>query len=134
MIGVDFPDDGQFSRSAFRTQVPNLSARIGDKIFKVKDLSVAGIAVFDDECCMESGTKVEIDLMLKDKVFLKELPAEVVRAKKDEGFVGLSFYGLDRRRQALLDKLVLEVQKRVIVKRKKQIDQDCCSEKKSDSG
>lgn len=113
-------DEGH--RRAFRTSVPGLTVRIGGspKDIAVKDFSATGIAVAAGSGWSDTDSTVKIKLLLNGKLFLDDLKARVVRLA-DAGIIALDFMELDRRKQGRLDKLALEVQKRIIdlKKRKK---------------
>lgn len=119
-FNVSLPDAEEKLRKAFRTRVPGLTARFLelDVTLPVKDLSATGFAV-EGEAGMTEGSEHTIDLLLNDKLFLGDIRSTVIRTM-DNGIVGLNFGTLDRRKQQRLDKLVLEVQKRLIALRKKQ--------------
>ena len=111
-------DDSQ--RRAFRAKVPGLKVAVPAKkaSYDVMDLSAMGLAFRDDAKSFKENTIITFDLYLNDKVFLAELTARVMRML-DNGLVGCNFEGNDHRKEARLDKLVLEVQKRLIALRKK---------------
>ncbi|MEW5771940.1 MAG: PilZ domain-containing protein [Thermodesulfobacteriota bacterium] len=111
-------DDSQ--RRAFRAKVPGLKVAVPDRSasYDVMDLSAMGLAFRDDAKSFKENTIITFDLYLNDKVFLAELTARVMRML-DNGLVGCNFEGNDHRKEARLDKLVLEVQKRLIALRKK---------------
>jgi len=111
-------DDTQ--RRAFRAKIPGLTVHLAktDTVYKVADLSAMGLAFFDDARAFDEGEPVTFDLLLNNKVFLSELKAKVMRVLQN-GLVGCDFEINDHRKEARLDKLVLEVQKRLIAMRKK---------------
>ena len=118
------PDEnGQF-RKAFRTKVPGLSVRFPalDRVMDVMDLSATGFAVLDSEKGFKENQSYETELLIKDKLFLRGVNAVVMRVL-DNGIIGMNFVDLDRQKQIKLDKLVLEVQKRLIALRKKKREQ-----------
>lgn len=112
-------------RKAFRTKVPGLSVRFPavKKVYEVKDLSATGFAVLDTEKVFKEGQLLECDLLINKKLFLGEVKAEIMRVL-DKGIIGINFVELARQQQVKLDKLVLEVQKRLIELRKKQRERD----------
>ncbi|WP_243546798.1 PilZ domain-containing protein [Pseudodesulfovibrio tunisiensis] len=118
-IKLDGGDDQL--RKAFRTRVPGLAARFRDRELQldVKDLSASGFAVLEQTGAFKEGERLAIDLLIRNKLFLGDVGAEVMRVL-DNGIVGMNFLELDRQKQTKLDKLVLEVQKRLIELRKKQ--------------
>lgn len=108
-------------RKAFRTKVPGLTVRFPSmkKLFEVKDLSATGYAILDPDKGFKEGQAVEVDLLINKKLFLSGVKSEIMRVL-DNGIVGINFVELERQKQVKLDKLVLEVQKRLIELRKKQ--------------
>lgn len=121
---IQVPDDDEQLRKAFRTRVPGLTARFPSlkKVFEVKDLSATGFAILDPDKRFKEDQPLEVDLLIKKKLFLGEAKAVVMRVLEN-GIIGINFVDLDRQRQVKLDKLVLEVQKRLIELRKKQREQ-----------
>ena len=112
-------------RKAFRTKVPGLMVRFQalKKAFDVKDLSATGYAILDSDKGFKEGQVVEADLLINKKLFLRGVKSEIMRVL-DNGIVGINFIELERQKQVKLDKLVLEVQKRLIELRKKQREQE----------
>lgn len=108
-------------RKAFRTKVPGLNVRFPalKKVYEVKDLSATGFAILETGKLFKEGQRIECELLIKKKLFLSGVEAEVMRVL-DNGIIGINFVELDLKKQAKLDKLVLEVQKRLIELRKKQ--------------
>ncbi|SDL39575.1 PilZ domain-containing protein [Maridesulfovibrio ferrireducens] len=108
------------ARGAFRTSVPGLAIRIKGypDPFSVKDFSVNGLAFTSGKDVFEVGTPLEVDLLLGSKEILLGITLEIVR-DIGKGLMGCIFIGLDKYQEARLDKLVLEIQKRMILLRKK---------------
>lgn len=106
-------------RKAFRTRVPGFHVKVEGKVYEVKDLSASGFAVGDRSGLLKEGTGHTATFYLNKKMFLSEVGSEVVRVL-DNGIVGFNFVGLERRQAIKMDKLVLEIQKRLIELRKKQ--------------
>ncbi|MCM0755139.1 PilZ domain-containing protein [Desulfovibrio aminophilus] len=113
------PNDDDQLRKAFRTRVPGLLIRVADsgKEYQVKDLSASGFAILEEARVFKEGQAFEFDLLLARKLFLSQIKGRVMRVL-DNGIVGCNFQDLDRRQEMKLDKLVLEVQKRLIELRK----------------
>lgn len=111
-------DDSQ--RRAFRAKVPGLQVAVpaNKAAYDVVDLSAMGLAFRDETKSFKENTIITFDLHLNGKVFLAELTARVMRVLAN-GIIGCNFEGNDHRKEARLDKLVLEVQKRLIALRKK---------------
>jgi len=105
-------------RQAYRAKVPGLSAR--DKAtgsgYSVQDISAGGLSLDDRNETLKKGDAIEIDVLLKDRVIIAGLKAEVARRQNETA--GLKFTGLSQRQEERLDKLVLEVQKYLISKNK----------------
>lgn len=112
-------------RKAFRTKVPGLTVRFPsvDEAFEVKDLSATGYAILDPGKRFKEGQTVDADLLINKKLFLSGVHSEIMRVL-DNGIVGINFVELERQKQVKLDKLVLEVQKRLIELRKKQREEE----------
>jgi hypothetical protein len=83
----------------------------------VSDISASGFAFEDNPRGYSSGLEFTFDLLLSKKLFLGELKGKVMRVL-DRGIIGCNFMEMDRRQEIKLDKLVLEVQKRLIELRK----------------
>ncbi|SKA73580.1 PilZ domain-containing protein [Desulfobaculum bizertense] len=111
---------GTGQRKAFRTRIPGLeiSLKATGESFVVLDLSATGLAFRKPRNDFRKDTRLEFDLLLNKKLFIPGLKADIMRVCAD-GLVGLGFADNDRRQEARLDKLVLEVQKRMIALRKK---------------
>lgn len=106
-------------RQAYRTVVPGLVARVSgtDGAFPVDNVSAGGIAMLAPGNDFAAGESLTLDLLLLGTPYIIALPARVVRLGVD-GLVGCAFSPLDLRQEARLDKLILEVQKRLIAWRK----------------
>jgi len=123
---ISIPSADDRMRQAYRTRVPGFFACFPevDAQCPVKDLSATGFAIVDEQHRFTEGNEYKAELRIKEKVFLDEF---TVKAKRvlDNGLVGFTFHKLDRRSQLKLDKLVLEVQKRLIAyKKAKQAQED----------
>lgn len=121
---ITVPDGDEKLRKAFRTKVPGLTARFPalDKTMDVMDLSASGFAVLDPDKGFKENQTLETELLIKEKLFLRGMTACVMRVL-DNGIIGMNFVDLERKQQHKLDKLVLEVQKRLIALRKKKREQ-----------
>jgi len=111
--------DEKQQRRAFRTNVPGLEIWIPARNlrYRVGDLSALGLAFVDKSRSFREGETLELDMFLNKKLFLAGLKIRVMRVL-DNGIIGCNFEGLDPRKEARLDKLVLEVQKRMIALRR----------------
>lgn len=133
-MDFDIRFDGEESlRKAFRTRVPGLKATFVETgtVFEIKDVSASGFAVQDQHRRFAENEVHDVHVHLGESLFLKSVKAQVMRVL-DNGIVGLNFLDLDRRQTMRLDKLVLEVQKRLIAMRKARKKQE--AEQDSDSG
>ena len=124
-FSFDLPGGASQARRAFRIKVPGLEVWIEEKgeAFAIEDLSALGMAFFShDPGAFEPERLLTCDLLLNQKLFIAALSARVKRIMPDAGpdvcSVGCAFEGLDLKQEARLDKLVLEVQKRLIALRK----------------
>lgn len=108
-------------RQAFRTRVPGLDVRVitqnGPQDFPVNDISATGFAFADSPRKYSAGMVFSFDLLLGKRLFLGDLKGKVMRVL-DKGIIGCNFMEMERRQEIKLDKLVLEVQKRLIELRK----------------
>lgn len=116
---VRLPNEDEQLRKAFRTRVPGLTIREAQSgmEYQVKDLSSSGFAILDESRAFKEGRTIDFDLLLARKLFLQGVKGKVRRIL-DNGIVGCNFVELNQRQEAKLDKLVLEVQKRLIELRK----------------
>lgn len=109
-------------RQAFRTRVPGLDVRVvtksGPQDFPVSDISASGFAFAANPRDYSSGMILSFDLLLGKRLFLGDLKAKVMRVITEKGIIGCNFQEMERRQEIKLDKLVLEVQKRLIELRK----------------
>ena len=110
-------------RGAFRTSLPGLSILLYcGKEYAVRDLSSGGIGFVADPGVSAAeglvpGSVQSLTLCVGGKPYITQLMGKVVRVTL-EGIVAMAFEGLDRTKELRLDKLVLEIQKRLIAKRK----------------
>jgi len=119
-------DEEDKLRQAYRTRVPGLDVRVitksGPQDFPVSDISASGFAFADNPRGYNSGMTFSFDLLLNKKLFLGDLKGKVMRVITEKGIIGCNFDGMERRQEIKLDKLVLEVQKRLIELRKAKRD------------
>lgn len=116
---IEVPD-GDNQRGAFRARIPGLKAKVRETgaSFDVKDVSATGTALLATvESRLKEGATVTLDLLIADKPVLVGLKTQIVRRINEE-VLACKFVSPDRRQEARLDKLVLEVQKRMIAQRK----------------
>ncbi|WP_319765202.1 PilZ domain-containing protein [Maridesulfovibrio sp.] len=117
---MDISFDSSSARGAFRTSLPGLALRIEGKesTYSVKDFSVNGLAFSAGDDTFEVNETFMVDFVLGKKALLTGLEIKVVR-DIGKGLMGCIYVDLDKYQEARLDKLVLEVQKRMIKLRKK---------------
>ena len=113
-------DEGDLKRAAFRAAIPGLEMRErqSGRSYAVKDISATGLGVSDPEKSLNQGVRYEVDLLINRKPYIEGVAVKVVR-QTQSGTAEVVFDVLDRRQEASLDKLILEVQKRLIALRKK---------------
>ncbi|THB68231.1 MAG: PilZ domain-containing protein [Desulfovibrio sp.] len=115
-----FPKEPEHKREAFRASLPGLKAKLAgtDREYAVKDISAAGMALHNpSKRGFRAGDVLALEIILNNKTLLTSVAVTVKRVL-DNGLVGCSFVGLSPRQEAHLDKLVLEVQKRLIAVKK----------------
>lgn len=119
-FSISMPGDNDKLRQAYRTRVPGFMVLVKklNRQYEVKDLSATGFAVMDKEEVFSENTEFEVDFILNKKPFITDINSIVMRVVGN-GIVGFNFVDLERKKQIKLDKLVLEVQKRLIALRKK---------------
>lgn len=119
---IQMPGEDDKLRQAYRTRVPGLDIRVtserGVQDFPILDISASGFAFGDNPRFYSSGQELQVQLLLAKRLFLDDVKAKVMRVITEKGIIGCVFTGLDRRQEIKLDKLVLEVQKRLIELRK----------------
>ena len=105
-------------RRAFRAVPPGLTVRVEGTLdsFDVNDISAGGVCMTAPEIRFEKGRNLRLDLLIAGRLFLKGVEALVVRAVPGE--CACAFQNLTRHQELKLDKLVLEVQKRDIIRRR----------------
>ncbi|WP_035065427.1 PilZ domain-containing protein [Nitratidesulfovibrio termitidis] len=113
------PSDNEGERRAYRTSVPGLEASVAGKdgTFPVENVSSVGIAMHAPGHAFAEGEDLRVDLLIQGRPYITALPAKVARLG-DGGLVGCEFASPDFWQEARLDKLVLEVQKRMIAQRR----------------
>ncbi len=113
------PSDVEGERRAYRTSVPGLEASVAGKdgTFPVENVSAVGIAMHVSGHAFAEGENLRVDLLIQGKPYITALPAKVVRLGEGS-LVGCEFASPDFWQESRLDKLVLEVQKRMIAQRK----------------
>ncbi len=113
-------DEKQNGRGSFRASVPGLSVVSASGVrCAVKDVSVSGVGFVCDagRIAAEPGSILVLNLMLGNKLYISGLEARVVRVT-DQGVVACTFVNRTRNQEMRLDKLMLEMQKKIIALRK----------------
>lgn len=113
------PSDVEGERRAYRTSVPGLEASVAGKdgTFPVENVSAVGLAMHAPGHAFAEGENLRVDLLIMGRPYITALPAKVARLGEG-GLVGCEFASPDFWQESRLDKLVLEVQKRMIALRK----------------
>ncbi len=113
-------DNKNTARGAFRTSIPGLVLKIPGHPapLPVKDFSVNGLAFAAGKDRFKVDEEFTVDFVLGKKVLLSGLTIKIVR-DIGKGLMGCTYVDLDKYQEERLDKLVLEVQKRMIALRKK---------------
>ncbi len=116
---VDFPEAQGHSRQAYRLSIPGLEIFVrGRAVFlPVKDISATGMGIVDRARRLHEGDLFDFDLLLLRKPLLSGLKGRVMRFLPD-GLAGCVYENLDPEAEAKLDKLILEVQKRLIARKR----------------
>lgn len=118
-------DSDEKLRQAYRTRVPGLDVRVvtttGPQDLQVRELSATGFSFSAPARDYSLGQILSFDMLLCKRLFLGSLKAKVIHVL-DQGVIGCNFLEMERRQEIKLDKLVLEVQKRLIELRKARRD------------
>ncbi|WP_291321719.1 PilZ domain-containing protein [Desulfonatronospira sp.] len=115
-------------RKAYRVAIPGLFVHIKGRhqAFPVQDISASGVALkieTGQELEVETGQELELELLIRDKTFLEDLKARVIRHK--DSMLACEFHNLDLHQEARLDKLVLEIQKKwILAEKKKRVEEN----------
>ncbi len=130
---LDLEYSGETRRKAFRIAIPGLKVLVmdWDMEFKATDISAGGVSFSlseQESPYLSVGQEILISLTIDNKLFLQGLRASVVKAGKD--FAACRFVDIPLRQEALLDKLVLEMQKNMIELKRKQRLEEEADEKK----
>lgn len=128
-FSFELPGADETKRRAYRVPVRGVSIKVHgfSSLFPVVDLSVTGLAFRDDSQSFTLGQLFQFDLFIKDKVWVNGVEGKVVRTW-NKAMVGCSFAALTRSQEQMLDRLNLEIQKRMIDKRKKKPLEDNATE------
>lgn len=108
-------------RSAFRVTYPNLFVRLEPKehLYPIHDISAVGVCFQTNDHELDNAQKndvLRIAIVQGTNQVLARLNFQCVHVSKS--CVGGAFVDVDRRTEAQLDKLILEIQKQQILKEK----------------
>ncbi len=108
-------EEGQGQRLAYRANVNGIEARLnkGADVYNVVDLSVTGCAFQVPKKILSENQTITLQLEVRQRVILADIRAIVIRSTS-QGIVACNFLELTERQEYALDKLVLEIQKRII--------------------
>ncbi len=108
-------EDAQGQRHAYRANVHGIEVRLnnGKSTYNAVDISVSGCAFQMPQKFLAEGNEFVLQMEVGGKVILAALRCRVIRSTAN-GLVACNFFGLSERQELALDKLVLEIQKRII--------------------
>lgn len=123
-MGVDF--DFRYTgpenkgRVSYRVAIQNALVRIEGREhpYALENISATGLAFHATGSEFKAGQMLVADITGQKRSFLSGLKLEVVRVNKEEGIVACRMVDLDSDNEALIDKLVLEVQKRELARKR----------------
>ena len=120
-LDVKYPGEERLKRKAYRVQLVGLKVSLDGSgmSFSVLDLSATGVA-FDPGAHKHNfvkGAIISISLWWKNKLIMEGLKARIVRVANK--LVACQFEKMDYKQELKLDKLILEVQKKMIALKKK---------------
>ncbi len=109
------PEDKQGQRHAFRANVHGIDVRLnkGKNIYHIVDISVTGCAFQMPQKFFAIGNEFILQMEVSGRVILAGLHARVIRSTA-QGLVACTFLKMSERQELAMDKLVLEIQKRII--------------------
>jgi hypothetical protein len=118
-------------RSAFRVTYPNLFVRLepNGHLFPIRDISALGVCFHPDghdHDIPKQNKVIQIAIIQNNDKVLARPNFKCVHISPS--CIGGAFIDLDRRTEALLDKLILEIQKQQILKKKSSQDRETTSE------
>ncbi len=113
-------EDAQGPRNAYRAMVQGIEARINNakSTYEVVDISVSGCAIkLPANINLAEGATFNVQLEVRGRSILTALRVKVIRVTPS-GVVACNFINMNERQEYALDKLVLEIQKRLIESQK----------------
>lgn len=114
----DVDNSAPQQRGAYRAMVRGIQARIlaSNALYEVYDISISGCSIAAPLHSFTIGTIMEMDFEIKGKTLIRSLKTKVMR-HVPSGLVGFCFVEPTRQHETVLDKIILEVQKRQIARR-----------------
>ena len=101
-------------RRVYRVLAPGLTVRFaeGENFFSIADLSVGGMAIrLPNEHSFAVGDEAVATFCIKDKLIIPPVRVKILRLDADKKTAAFEFNDLNERQEAMLDKLVLALQK-----------------------
>lgn len=116
-FNIRFPLDARQQRGAYRASARGLQLRAEDDgaVYDIRNISRLGCRLTAPACPYVVGRTLGVRLEAGGRVLLAGFQARVLRALSD-GDLACSFQGLTPQQECVLDKLVLEIQKRQIAR------------------
>ncbi len=107
--------DEEPQRHSYRAHVYGIEVRLdrGEESYNLMDISISGCAFRAPENVFDVGDQLCLRVEVKGRVILAGIEARVVRFL-DNDIVACAFDALTQKQEYTLDKLVLEIQKRII--------------------
>ncbi len=108
-------EDDNVNRHSYRAHVYGIEARVnrGSRCYNLADISVTGCAFRVSNVPWAVDERLKLQLEVKGRVIIAGLEARLVRVTPNN-VVACSFERLTEKQEYALDKLVLEIQKRII--------------------
>ncbi len=107
-------------RLTYRVNLRNAHILIkgSEKVFTLENISASGLAFHAPNAPFHAGERFIADVGGQRRTFLSNIKLEVVRVNKGNGLVACKMIDLDSHTEMLIDKLVLEVQKRELARKR----------------
>ncbi len=112
-------NDSPTHRHAYRAHVRGINVRVDEEpeLYQLVDVSATGCSFHTPQPICREGDLLTLQLEVRQRPILAGLEVRVVRIIK-ENLVACTFENLSSKQEYALDKLVLEIQKRVIAMNK----------------
>ncbi len=121
---ISFDGDDDSIRSTYRTSFPGLTVQLkSGENAQVKNISAGGIGFISYRGSCVEGETQRLNIYISGRPFITNVKGKFIRIYPD-GFVACSFVELSRQHELKLDKLVLEMQKKMIAVRKVQGEEE----------